>query len=192
MDTPGKSVKVPDPAQRPTDLASFTFRSVVSANLVYKRASDEHLSLEFSLRLPRHFQPSMGISTPPRTLTPKSPSTTTTAPSVTASDTTLDGLGAAELRVLLLKARATHSSPIVSTLTTGFAPSNIFPTFIPISTSAVTSSSTPKMDRVSSVATSRGSMAYTGTLDFLDSQASFYLIFGPNSTMLRLTPGKNR
>ena len=154
MDNPGKSVKVPDPTQGPADFASFTFRSVVSANLVYKRASDEHLSLEFSLRLPRHFQPSMGISTPPRTLTPKSPSTTTTAPSVTASDTTLDGLGAAELQVLFLEARDVHSSPIVSTFTTGVAPSTISPAFTPISTSAVAFTSTPKIDRVFSVVTS--------------------------------------
>ena len=35
-------------------------------------------------------------------------------------------------------------------------------------------------------------MTYTGPFDFLDSQASLDLIFGPNPTMFRLAPGKNK
>jgi len=87
--------------------------------------------------------------------------------------------------VLLLEAHADHSSPLVSLFTIIVAPSNLFPTFI-------LSSSTPKMDRIRSVVTSRGSMTYTGPLNLLDSQDSFDLIFGSNPTMLRLTSGKNR
>ena len=39
-DTSGKPVKVPDSTQRPDDLAYFTFRAVVSAHLVDKRAPE--------------------------------------------------------------------------------------------------------------------------------------------------------
>ena len=41
MDTSGKPVKVPDSTQRPDDLAYFTFRAVVSAHLVDKRAPEK-------------------------------------------------------------------------------------------------------------------------------------------------------
>ena len=69
MDTSGNPVKVLDPTQRPADPAYFTFRSVVSANLVDKRAPDKDLSLDFSLRLPQHFQPAAEIPTLPGTPT---------------------------------------------------------------------------------------------------------------------------
>ena len=55
-DTSGKPIKVPDHTQRPAEIAYFTFRSVVSAIVVDKRAPDKLLSLEFSLRLPQSFQ----------------------------------------------------------------------------------------------------------------------------------------
>ena len=48
------------------------------------------------------------------------------------------------------------------------------------------------MDRVRSVVSSRESMTYTGPFDSLNSQASFDLIAGPNPTMPRLVPGKNK
>ena len=199
-DTSGKPVKISDLNQRPADLAYFTFRSIVLAIIVDKRAPDKVLSLEFSLRLPQNFQSAASISIPPGTPATKPPLATKTPPSVNARSIVLDSytdeslaqLGVAELQVLLLEAHSAIFSPIISTLTTGVAPSNLFPTFNPISASAVTSSSTPKMDRIRSVVSSRESMTYTGPLDFLDSQSQFDLIFGPTPTMLCLAPGKNK
>ena len=65
-DTSGKSIKLLDPTQRPVDLAYFTFRSVVSAIVIDKRAPDKILSLEFSPRLPQNFQSTASTSTPSR------------------------------------------------------------------------------------------------------------------------------
>ena len=169
-DTSGKPVKVPDSTQRPDDFAYFTFRAVVSTHLVDKRAPEKTLSLEFSLRLPQNFQPAVVIPTPPGTLITQIPATNTptSTTNTPVNDTTLDGLGAAELRVLLLAARAANSSPLATPFTNIIAPFNLFPTFTPTNTSAVSSSSTPKMDRIRSVVTSRGSMTYTGPMNFLD------------------------
>ena len=151
---------------------------------------------EFSLRLPQNFSVS-GINLDPS----RNPSYETTLsdenPSISycsqhCTDESLARLGAAELRVLLLEARSAISSPIVSTLIIGVVLSNLFSTFNPISASAGTFSSTPKIDRLRSVVSSRGSMTYTEPFDFLDSQAIFDMIFGPNLTMLRLAPDKNK
>ena len=185
-------IKVPDSTHRPDDLAYFTFRSVVSAHLVDKRAPEKPLPLEFSLRLPQNFQPAVVIPTPSGTPITQSPvpNTPTSTTNTPADDTTRDGLGVTELRVLLLAARAAHSSPLVTPFTAIVAPSNLFLTFTPTNISAVPSSSTVKMDRIRSVVTSRGSMTYTGPMNFLDSQDSFNLIFGSHPTILRLTSGK--
>ena len=171
-DTSGKPVKVPDPTQRPVDLAYLTFCSIVLAIIVDKRAPDKVLSLEFSLRLPQNFQSAASTSIPPGTPATKPPLATKTPPSVNARSIVLDSytdeslaqLGVAELQVLLLEAYSAIFLPIISTLTTGVAPSNILPTFNPISASSVTSSSTPKMDRICCVVSSRESMTYTGPL----------------------------
>ena len=50
---------------------------------------------------------------------------------------------------------------------------------------------TPKMDWVLSVAISGGFIAYTGPLDFLDSQSSFNAAIGDDPAILRL-PSCNR
>ena len=75
MDTSGKPVKVPDSTQRPDDLAYFTFRAVVSAHLIDKRAPEKTLSLELSLRLPQQLQPAAVIPTPSGTPTTQTPAT---------------------------------------------------------------------------------------------------------------------
>ena len=126
------------------------------------------------------------IPTPSGTPTIQTSATNTliSTTKTTVSDTAFDGLGAAELRVLLLEARAAHSSPLVSPFIAIVASSNLFPTFTP-------SSSTHKMNRIQSVVTSRDSMTYTGPLNFLSSQDSFDLIFESNPIMIRLTSGKN-
>ena len=61
-----------------------------------------------------------------------------------------------------------------------------------LSFSTLTLLFSPKMNRVRLVLSSQGSMTHTGHLNFLHSQASFDLTFGPKSTMLRPTPGKNK
>ena len=155
-DTSGKSIKLLDPTQRPADLAYFTFRSVVSAIVIDKRAPDKILSLEFLLRLPQSFQSTASTPTPPGTPTTIPSPATKTPPSVNSRGTMLNSftdeslaqLGETELRVLLLDARFTISLPIVSVLSTGVSPSNLFPTFTHISVSVGISSSTPKMNRV--------------------------------------------
>ena len=181
---------------RPSPCISLSIRGRLSEiqRLLLLQSALITLSLEFSLRLPQNFQPVVVIPTPPETSIAQTPApnTPTSTTNTSADDTTLDGLGAAELRVLLLAARATHSSPLVTPFTNVVAPSNLFPTFTLTNTSAVSSSSTPKMNRIRSVVTSRGSMTYTGPMNFLDSQDSFDLIFGSHHTMLRLTSGKNR
>ena len=47
----GKPLMVPDPVRRPTDLTSFTFRSVVSITMFDNHAPASFLSIEFSLRV---------------------------------------------------------------------------------------------------------------------------------------------
>ena len=52
-------------------------------------------------------------------------------------------------------------------------------------------SSTPKMERVHSVASVRTMTTFTRSLDFLDSQSSFHLIFGSKRMMFRLSQQEN-
>lgn len=52
-DASDTSIKVPNPAYRPTDLTYFTFRSNILAKTVNCRAPTKSLTLEFSLPLPQ-------------------------------------------------------------------------------------------------------------------------------------------
>ena len=52
-DASDTSIKVPNPAYRPTDLTYFTFRSNILAKTVDCRAPTKSLTLEFSLPLPQ-------------------------------------------------------------------------------------------------------------------------------------------
>ena len=51
--------------------------------------------------------------------------------------------------------------------------------------------STPKMDCVRSVASDCAMVTFTGSLDFLDSQSTFHLIFGSNLAMICLSQRGN-
>ena len=53
-------------------------------------------------------------------------------------------------------------------------------------------SSTPKMDRIRSFVYSQVTMMYTSPFDFLYTQPSFDLVFGPSPTMLRLSSRNNK
>ena len=70
------------------------------------------------------------------------------------------------------------------------APSNLFSTPQSLSTSAISHSLNPKMDRVRSITTSTEVMTNTGSLDFLDSQDIFDIVFGDDPCMLTLIPRK--
>ena len=69
-------------------------------------------------------------------------------------------------------------------------PSNLFstPEFLPPKTAST--SLTPKMDRVRSIALLDDVMTFTGSLNLLDSQDIFDIIFGDDTTILTLTPNK--
>ena len=192
-DATGKSIKIPDILSRPADLTFFSFSSNILAKSVDIRAPNKSLNREFSLRLPQSFsqhsltstEQTSTISTPTTPVRNPPPSTSKPPQTVEAlgftlgnlSDEIVSSMTSVELRTLLITARKTISVP----------PVNLFPTSIPISTTALANLAIPKMDRVRSVALSGGVMTYTGPFDFLDSQSSFDTVFGDDPTMLRLT-----
>ena len=79
------------------------------------------------------------------------------------------------------------SSPIQN-----LAPCYLFSTPKSLFQTALTSSSTQKKDRDRSITLSGDVMIFTGSLDFLDSQDSFNIIFGDDSTILSLTLHKKK
>ena len=124
-----------------------------------------------------------GIRTPPCTpkitmvQTPASRSTSAFALD-NATDDELNSMEAMQLRQFILTAR---TSPYPASGVT--TPSvNLLPSF-----SSLTSSSTPKIDRVCKLVTSVRVTTYLGSLDFMDSQTSFDSIFGNTPVMLRVT-----
>ena len=105
------------------------------------------------------------------------------------SDDILTGMDTIELMKLIINARDTIisvSSPFIQPI----SPSNLFFTPQSLSASPTSHSHTPKIDRVRSVVTSNEVMTYTGSLDFLDSQDIFDIVFGDDPCMLTLTPRK--
>ena len=159
--------------------------------------SQKSLALAFSLRLPQ----TLGKLALPPIATPLS-----VPPSPFASalpqpveklaftlgkltDDILTGMDTDEVLKLVINARdtiTTSSSPLIQPI----SPSNIFSTPQSLPTLAISHSLTPKMDRVRSVATSTEVMTYTGSLDFLDSQDIFDVVFGNDPSMLTLIPRK--
>ena len=95
-----------------------------------------------------------------------------------ATDEDLALTDATQLRQFILD--ACLSSNPVSGVTTPSV--NLFPSFFPFPTS-----SKPKMDRVHQSIASIEVATYLGSFDFLDGQASFDFIFGPNQVMLRIS-----
>ena len=119
-DTNGKLIKVPDPTYRPTNLAYFTFHSIVSTVAIDKRVPDKLLYLEFSLRLPRNYQFTETTSTVLGTPTTNPFLATKPFPLVDARDTMINSLtdkslaklGGTELLALLLDAHSAILSPL--------------------------------------------------------------------------------
>jgi len=96
----------------------------------------------------------------------------------------LDALGVDDMGLLIDRDRDRYAlSPDLPSVV---QPSTLFSTPVPASNATPIASSTPKMDRVHSVASISAMTAFMGSLNFLDSQSTFYLIFGSNPTMLRL------
>ena len=107
------------------------------------------------------------------------------------TDVSFDKLGVTELWGFLADTRTTISLLVVTSPSKDVHSSNLFLSLTPVSTTAATSSSTLKMNRIRYIVYSKGTMTYTGPLDFVDSQPRFDLYFEPNPTMLRLSFGKN-
>ena len=107
------------------------------------------------------------------------------------TDVSFDKLGVTELWGFLADTRTTISLLVVTSPSKDVHSSNLFLSLTPVSTTAATSSSTLKMNRIRYIVSSKGTMTYTGPLDFVDSQPRFDLYFEPNPTMLRLSFGKN-
>ena len=188
----GKPIAIPDLDKRPTDLTYFNFRPVVPAGVVDARTPDKRLSIEFSLRLLQTL-----VSLSPSTRLPVAAtvdtSTVTHSPSPASTigfqlgnytDDMLDALGVDDMGLLIDRDRDRYAlSPDLPSVV---QPSTLFSTPVPASNATPIASSTPKMDRVHSVASISAMTAFMGSLNFLDSQSTFYLIFGSNPTMLRL------
>lgn len=172
-DATGKSIKAPDPDQRPVDQTYFTFHSAVSTVTVVDRALDKLFSIGFSLRLPQTFDSlshATGLSVPVTTDTPliATPSRLVANLNLTLSNFTdeiLAELGANKMRTLLADARNTPFPPVP----TSFVPSSLFSTPAPVSETRPAPSSTPTMNRTRSTAPSSDITPFTGFLDFLDS-----------------------
>ena len=124
-----------------------------------------------------------GIRTPPGTPNPTMVQTPTSRSTSSfaldnATDDELYSMDATQLHQFILTAR---TSPYPASGAT--TPSvNLFPSF-----SSLTSSPTPKMDRVRQSVASVGVTTYLGSFDLMDSQASFDSIFGDTPVMLRVT-----
>ena len=96
--------------------------------------------------------------------------------------------GVDDMRLLIDRAR----TAILPDLPLAVQPA-IFSTPVPTSNATRITSSTPKIDCVRSIASVRAKTTFTGSLDFLDSQLTFYINFCSNPTMLRLSQlGNNR
>ena len=94
-----------------------------------------------------------------------------------------------ELLKLVINARDTITlspSPSIQFI----APSNLFSTPQSHLPTAQSASLTPKMDRVRSIALLGDVMTFAGSLNFLDSQDNFDIIFCDDSTMLNIIPRK--
>ena len=98
-------------------------------------------------------------------------------------------MDADELLKIVINARDTITSA-PSPHIIPIALSNLFstPQYLPPKTAST--SLTPKMVRVRSIALSSDVMTFTGSLDFLNSQDIFDIIFGDDFTMLTITPRK--
>jgi len=123
-----------------------------------------------------------GIRTPPSTPTPtmvQSPASCFTSAFTldNATDDEFISMDATQLCQFILNARP--SPYAASGVTTSSV--NL------LSSSSLTSSFTSKMDRVCKSVASVGVTTYLGSLDFLDSQASFDSIFGNTPVIIRVT-----
>lgn len=99
----------------------------------------------------------------------------------------LDEFGLGEMRYLIAKDRHALSPNLPSVV----QPSNIFYTPAPASDTNPVTSSTPKIDRIRSVASFSAMKTYTRSLDLLESQSNFHLIFGYTPTIIRLSQQRN-
>ena len=87
------------------------------------------------------------------------------------------------MRLIIARARTVLSPELLSVV----QPFIIFSTPVPTSNATPVTSSTPKMNRVRSVVSVSVMTTFTRSLDFLDSQSTFHLIFSYNPTMFRLS-----
>ena len=153
------------------------------------------LSLDFSLRLPQRVESTATVPvfnlnvnnlTPPNVATPASLSSPASRPSLAfplenTTDDVFTFINAVQLRQFTVDACGPNNippnpSPVLTTSKT-----NLLLPFTSLSTS-----STPKIDRIRSSSASGGLTTYLGPLDFLDNQRSFDYVFGTTPVILRV------
>ena len=184
-DTSGKPITVLDLDQRHVDLTYSTSRSLVSTPIKYNRALDESLSIELSLRLPQTL-----VSLLPSTGQPLAATVNTPAKLVTTIgfhldnyiDNILDEIGEDIIQNFLTDAKTNF--PVRSSVD---LPSNLISMPTSASEIRIAPSLTPKIDCVHSIASTSDTKTFMGSIDFMDSQSSFYLVSNSNPTMIRLS-----
>ena len=177
---------------RAADITSFFFRSTVLASALDQRFHSTILSLDFLLRLQYSVISTALALAPTLVSSIRTPSGT---PSLTmvqtpasrptsilalnnATDDVLNLMDVAQFRKFSIDALpSTNTTSGVTPPSVNMLPSfTSFPSFF-----------TPKMDRVQQSVASVGVTPYLGSLDFLDSQASFDYDLGPNLVTLRVS-----
>ena len=186
-DASGKLIKVPDSDIGPADFTYFLIHSHVFAATVDHCALTKTLTLEFSLHLPQSLRNSDLLTTV--IISPvKIPSHLVVDLEFTLgtlSDDILSDMESDQMRNLLINIRDTIA-PASLTPSPLVEPLKIYSTPTTLSSVPLPSSTTPKIDRIRSIALFSGVMIFTGHLNYLNYQTIFDPSFGINPTMIRL------
>ena len=189
LDSSGKPIIFSDNCA--VDIAFFFFRSTVLVSAIFQRFPSTTLSRDFSLRLPYSIMLTAstptpvlasGIHTPPSTPKPTMIQTPLRFPLLNLRWIT-------QQTTILIRLTRCSCANLFLTIVHFLTPHPMFPhqasTFCLLF--SLTSSSTPKMNRVRKSVASVGVTTYLGSFDFLESQASFHYIFGIIPVMLYAT-----
>ena len=189
LDSIGKPIMVSD--NRAAGITFFFFRSTVLVSAIFQRFPSTTLSRDFSLRLPYSIMLTAstptpvlasGIHTPPSTPKPTMIQTPLRFPLLNLRWIT-------QQTTILIRLTRCNCANLFLTIVHFLTPHPMFPhqasTFCLLF--SLTSSSTPKMNRVRKSVASVGVTTYLGSFDFLESQASFHYIFGIIPVMLYAT-----
>ena len=186
-DASGKLIKIPDSDIGPADFTYFLIHSHVFAATVDHCALTKTLTLEFSLHLPQSLRNSDILTTviiSPVKI-PSQPVVDLEFTLGTFSDDILSDMESDQMRNLLINIRDTIA-PASLTPSPLVEPLKIYSTPTTLSSVPLPSSTTPKIDRIRSIALFSGVMIFTGHLNYLNYQTISDPSFGINPTMIRL------